>query len=181
MCQTDTQVRSKRTSVVAMLVETKYEDLELWYPVYRLKEAGCRVLIAGTGKGEYQGKIGYVCRPDVSVEDVRVDDIDGLVIPGGYCPEKLRINPVILNLVKEAFFKGKVVAAICHGPQVLISAGVLKGRRVTGYRGIWDDLRNAGAIVVDEPVVVDENLITSRTPDDLPEFGRELVRRLGTP
>lgn len=174
------RMASNRTGVVAVLVEAKYEDLELWYPVYRLKEAGCRVLIAGTGKPEYQGKTGYVCRPDLSVQDLRVDDIDGLVIPGGYCPEKLRTNPDALDLVREAFSKGKVVAAICHGPQVLISAGVLKGRRVTGYRGIWDDLRNAGAIVVDEPVVVDGNLITSRTPDDLPEFGAELARRLGS-
>ncbi len=174
------RVASNRTGVVAVLVEAKYEDLELWYPVYRLKEAGCRVLIAGTGKAEYQGKTGYICRPDVSVKDLRVDEIDGLVIPGGYCPEKLRTYPEAVNLVREAFSRGRVVAAICHGPQLLISAGVLKGRRATGYRGIWDDLRNAGALVVDEPVVVDGNLITSRTPDDLPEFGRELVRRLGT-
>lgn len=175
------RVASNRTGVVAVLVEAKYEDLELWYPVYRLKEAGCRVLIAGTGKAEYQGKTGYICRPDVSVKDLRVDEIDGLVIPGGYCPEKLRTYPEAVNLVREAFSRGRVVAAICHGPQLLISAGVLKGRRATGYRGIWDDLRNAGAlVVVDEPVVVDGNLITSRTPDDLPEFGRELVRRLGT-
>lgn len=171
-------VSSNRTRVSVVLVEDKYEDLELWYPIYRLREAGLNVLIAGTGKPEYVGKMGYVCRPDVPVDQVNPEEIDCVVIPGGSCPEKLRLSRGAIELVRKAFYAGKVVAAICHGPQVLISAGVLKGKRVTGYRGIWDDLRNAGAVVLDEPVVVDENLITSRVPNDLPAFGRELVRKM---
>ena len=106
------------------------------------------------------------------------DDLAGLVIPGGYCPERLRMNASVLELVRKVYAAGKLLAAICHGPQVLISAGVLSKKRVTGYLGIWDDLRNAGALVVDEPVVIDENIITSRAPQDLPYFGRTLLKAL---
>ncbi len=163
---------------VAVLVERKYEDLELWYPVFRLQEAGFSVLLVGCGEREYFGKVGLPCRPDVFVETVRQEDLAGLVIPGGYAPERLRLNSQVVELVQNVYNAGKMLAAICHGPQVLISAGVLRKKRVTGYPGIWDDLRNAGATVVDEPVVVDERIVTSRVPQDLPFFGRALLEAL---
>ncbi|HUW65406.1 MAG TPA: type 1 glutamine amidotransferase domain-containing protein [Spirochaetia bacterium] len=165
-----------RGRTVAVLAEEGFEDLELWYPVLRLREAGAVVEIVGTGSAvEYRGKYGLSCRPDKTMDQVGVVDYDGVVIPGGWAPDKLRRSKSVLEFVRAAFSSGKVIGAICHAPWVLISAGVLRGRTVTCTVAIKDDVQNAGATYVDQPVVCDGNLITSRKPDDLPDFCRSLI------
>ena len=156
---------------ILVLVGDIYEDLELWYPRLRLIEAGAEVVVAGPEAGfVYQGKNGYPCRSDVAIESCKAGDFDGLVVPGGFMPDKLRRDPSVLGLVRDFTDQGKLVAAICHGGWIPISAGVYKGVRVTGSLGIKDDLINAGAIWEDSPVVVDRNFVSSRKPDDLPDF-----------
>lgn len=165
---------------VAVLAEDLYEDQELWYPVLRLRAAGAQVQIIGSGSApRYHGKYGCPVDVDAAVADVADIDFDAVVIPGGYAPDKMRRYPEILSFVRMAYERGKVVAAICHGPWVLISAGILKGRTVTGFSAIKDDLVNAGAIFVDREVVRDGNIITSRRPDDLPAFGEAIIAALG--
>jgi protease I len=164
---------------VAILAEDLYEELELWYPVLRLREAGAEVVIVGTGSSEtYMGKHGYPVTVDVAAGDVGPDDFDGLVVPGGYAPDRLRRYPAVNALVREVFLQGKIVAAICHGAWVLVSADVLRGRTATCFHSIKDDVTNAGADYVDREVVRDGNLITSREPDDLPAFLQEIVAGL---
>lgn len=164
---------------VAVLAEDYYENLELWYPVLRLREAGAQVTIVGPRAGEtYKSKEGYPAKSDVAAADVRAADFDAVVIPGGYAPDRLRRYPEILKLVREAFEQGKVVAAICHAAWVPISAGIVRGRTMTCVSAVKDDVINAGAHYVDQEVVVDGNLITSRTPPDLPVFCREIIRAL---
>jgi protease I len=164
---------------VAVLAEDYYENLELWYPVLRLREAGAQVTIVGPKAGEtYKSKEGYPAKADVAAADVRAADFDAVVIPGGYAPDRLRRYPEILKLVREAFEQGKVVAAICHAAWVPISAGIVRGRTMTCVSAVKDDVINAGAHYVDQEVVVDGNLITSRTPPDLPAFCREIIRAL---
>lgn len=154
-----------------------YEDLELWYPKLRLIEAGAAVVVAGPEAGKtYAGKNGYPCVSDAALVDVRESDFDALVVPGGFMPDKLRRDPVVLDLVRAFDQQRKPIAAICHGGWIPISAGVYKGVRVTGSPGIKDDLVNAGAIYEDESVVVDGHHVSSRKPDDLPDFCRELIR-----
>ncbi|MDK2855278.1 MAG: protease [Bacillota bacterium] len=161
---------------VAVLVEEGFEDLELWYPVLRLREAGATVEVIGTGSApEYRGKYGLLSRPDKTIDQVQAKDYDGLVVPGGWAPDKLRRYSAVLAFVREIFAAQKPVGAICHAPWVLISAGVLKGRTATSVVAIKDDVENAGASWVDRPVVQDGNLITSRKPDDLPDFCRTLI------
>ncbi len=156
---------------VAVLVEKLYEDLELWYPVYRLREAGCTVSILGPKAGEtYLSKHGYPAKADTSAATVTAADFDGLIIPGGYSPDHMRRCKPMVELVTEAAASGKVIASICHGPWMLCSAKCLKGRRVTGFYAIRDDVENAGGIWEDAAVVIDGNIVTSRTPDDLPAF-----------
>ncbi len=156
-----------------------YEDLELLYPRLRLIEAGAEVVVAGERAGEtYSGKHGYPCVADAAIADVRSDDYQAVVIPGGFMPDKLRRDPKVLSLVREIADAGKPVAAICHGGWIAISAGVYKGVRVTGSPGIKDDLVNAGAVWEDAPVVVDRHFISSRRPDDLPDFCRALIEML---
>ncbi len=153
-----------------------YEDLELWYPKLRLIEAGATVVVAGeSANQQYAGKNGYPCRSDAAIQDLRSEDFEALVVPGGFMPDKLRRLPRVLELVREFFEAGKPVAAICHGGWIPISAGIYKGVRVTGSPGIKDDLVNAGAIFEDAAVVVDRNSISSRRPDDLPDFCRALI------
>jgi protease I len=160
----------------AVLVEDQYEDQELWYPVRRLTEAGAAVAIVGPEAGKtYQSKHGYPATSDKAAEDVAVDDLDGIVIPGGYAPDRMRRHKAMVNLVGNAFQAGKTVAAICHAGWLLCSAGVLKGKQATSVSAIKDDMINAGAIWVDREVVEDGNLITSRTPDDLPAFLRTII------
>jgi len=163
---------------VAVLVENDYEDPELWYPFYRLQEAGAEVTIIGPHAETYTSKVGYPARATLAAEQARAADYDGVVIPGGYAPDKMRRYPAMLKLVREIWERGGVVAFICHAGWVPISAGILKGRRVTGVSAIKDDLVNAGATYVDEPVVVDGKMISSRTPADLPYFMPAIIEAL---
>lgn len=154
-----------------------YEDLELWYPKLRLEEAGAATTLAGPeAKAKYAGKNGYPCLSDVAIDDVQASDFDALVVPGGFMPDKLRRDPKVLQLVRDFHAAGKPIAAICHGGWIPISAGVYRGIRVTGSPGIKDDLINAGGLYEDAAVVVDRNHVSSRKPDDLPDFCRELIR-----
>ena len=155
-----------------------YEDLELWYPKIRLEEEGARTVVAGTGEKTYQGKRGYPLTVDAHVDQIQAKDFDGLVIPGGYAPDIMRRSERLLQLTREIFQAGKPVAFICHAGWVPISAGIVKGKRGTSVGAIRDDLVNAGLLWEDSPVVVDGNLISSRTPADLPDFMRALLAAL---
>lgn len=155
-----------------------YEDLELWYPKIRLEEEGVRTVVAGTGEKTYQGKKGYPVTVDAHVDALNADDFDGLVIPGGYAPDIMRRSPRLLELTRRIFDAGKPVAFICHAGWVPISAGIVRGKRGTSVGAIKDDLVNAGLLWEDSPVVVDGNLISSRTPADLPQFCRALIAAL---
>jgi len=158
-----------------------YEDLELWYPKLRLIEAGGRVTVAGPEAGvTYAGKNGYPCQSDARIDQMREGDFDALIVPGGFMPDKLRRDPAVLDLVRAFDQAGKPIAAICHGGWIPISAGVYRGITVTGSPGIKDDLINAGADYEDRAVVVDRNHVTSRRPDDLPEFCRALITLCAT-
>jgi protease I len=164
---------------VLILVGDEYEDLELWYPKLRLMEAGIQVTVAGAQSGhKYAGKNGYPCVSDVAIADMEASDFDGVVCPGGWMPDKLRRDPKVLGLVREFTAAKKLVAAICHGGWIPISAGVYLGVKVTGSAGIKDDLVNAGALYEDSPVVVDRHFVSSRKPDDLPDFCREMLKVL---
>jgi len=156
---------------VLNLVHEDFEDLELWYPTLRLREEGITVHLVGESEGAaYRGKHGVPAAADYGFEQVRAAEYDGLLVPGGWAPDKLRRFPACLELVRAVFAAGKPVGQICHAGWVLVSAGVLKGRRVTSVAAIRDDLVNAGAVWVDEPVVVDGNLVSSRRPADLPQY-----------
>ncbi|MEX0585397.1 MAG: type 1 glutamine amidotransferase domain-containing protein [Pirellulales bacterium] len=165
---------------VLLLVDDVYEDLELWYPKLRLIEAGAHVTVAGPLAGAtYRGKHGYPCLSDAAIADMDAADFQGLVVPGGFMPDKLRRDPKVLSLVRDFAAAKKLVAAICHGGWIPISAGVYQGVRVTGSPGIKDDLVNAGALWEDAAVVVDGPFVTSRKPDDLPDFCRAIIHWLG--
>jgi protease I len=156
-------------------VDDIYEDLELWYPKLRLEEAGFGVRVAGPELKTYTGKHGYPAASDALISEMNSRDFCGLLIPGGFMPDKLRRDAKVLSLTREFFEQGKLVAFICHAGWIPISAKILNGKRVTGSRGIKDDLENAGGIWVDEPVVIDGNLISSRTPRDLAPFAKAMV------
>jgi protease I len=155
-----------------------YEDLELWYPKIRLEEEGATTVVAGLGEPTYQGKRGYPITVDTSVDRVDGTEFDGLVIPGGYAPDILRRSAKVLSLTREIYQAGKPVAFICHAGWVPISAGIVRGKRGTSVGAIRDDLVNAGMLWEDSPVVVDGNLISSRTPADLPQFCKALIQAL---
>jgi protease I len=160
----------------AVLVEDQYEDLELWYPVLRLREEYAEVRLVGMTAGRtYTSKHGYPAEADKSVLQVSIEDYDGLIIPGGYAPDRMRRHASMVELVRNAVEMNKIVGVICHGGWMLCSAGVLGGRRTTSFIAIKDDMVNAGAEWVDEEVVQDGNLITSRTPNDLPVFMRTII------
>jgi len=164
---------------VAILAENLYQEMELWVPYYRLKETGAAVKVIGTGSAKsYTSKHGYPVAVDAAADEVKAKDFDAVIIPGGYAPDLMRRSTAMVGLVREAFQQGKVVAAICHAGWMLCSAGILKGKTATCFHAIKDDMVNAGARYVDEEVVVDGNLITSRKPDDLPAFCREIVKAL---
>jgi protease I len=168
-------LRGKR---VAILAENLYQEMELWVPYYRLKEEGAEVKIVGTGAKSYTSKTGYPVSADLSADEAKPGDFDAIIIPGGYAPDLMRRSAAMVRLVKGAFEQGKVVAAICHAAWVLCSAGVLKGKTATCFHSIKDDVVNAGARYVDQEVVVDGQLITSREPKDIPAFCREIVKAL---
>ena len=162
------ELQGKRAAV---LVEQQYQEMEIWYPVYRLREAGCSVTLVGPEAGHtYASKLGYPAKSEKAIKDVSPDDFDLVVIPGGFAPDYLRRHDAVIKLVRGMAEQGKVVAAICHGPWVLCSTPALRGKRATCFFAIKDDVRNAGAEYVDAEVVRDGNLITSRKPDDLPAF-----------
>jgi protease I len=155
----------------AVLVEQQYQELEVWYPYYRLKEAGCQVSLVGPDAGQcYPSKLGYPAKSDKAAKDCSPNDFDVLIIPGGFAPDFIRRSEAMLKFVRGMVEANKVIAAICHGPWVLCSTPALKGKKATCFFAIKDDVRNAGANYVDAEVVRDGNLITSRKPDDLPAF-----------
>ena len=160
---------------IAVLVEDRYQVLEAWYPYLRLREEGFKTVFVGTGKQRYESKEGYPALQEMSIDQADVAEFDGAVIPGGYAPDILRRHPKINGFVHDLFQEGKLVAAICHAGWVLVSAGILRGKKATCFVAIKDDIVNAGATYLDEEVVVDDNLITSRDPDDLPVFCREII------
>jgi protease I len=174
----DSPLAGKR---VAVLAENMYEDLELWYPLIRLREAGAEVsVVAPTAGATYKSKHGLEVKADMSAEDAKAEQFDAVVIPGGFAPDYMRRSEAMVRFVKDASDEGKVVAAICHAGSMLVSAKVLKGKTVTCYKSIKDDVVNAGGNYVDRAVVRDGDLITSRVPDDLPAFCSEIIAALST-
>lgn len=163
---------------VAILVGPDYEDLEVWYPKLRLEEAGYEAPLVGMGDASYKGKHGYPAKVDAHISEIHASSLAGLLAPGGWAPDKLRRDKAVLDLVRAVDAAGGMIATICHGPWILISAGIVKGRRLTSTIGIRDDVVNAGAIWVDEQVVIDGNVISSRVPKDLPAFGAAMVHWL---
>src|SRR5437762_11131976 len=170
------ELQGKRAAV---LVEQMYQEMEVWYPTYRLKEAGCKVTVIGPEAGQtYPSKLGYPVRSDKAAKDVSPDDFDLVVIPGGYAPDHLRRCEPMIRFVSSMAEQNKVVAAICHGPWVLCSTQALKGRKATCFFAIKDDVINAGGKYVDAEVIRDGNIITSRKPDDLPAFMQAIFQAL---
>ncbi|HEY3840426.1 MAG TPA: type 1 glutamine amidotransferase domain-containing protein [Bryobacteraceae bacterium] len=164
---------------IAILVDNIYEEMEVLYPYYRFKEAGAEVVYAGASAGTtYTSKKGYPVKSDISYDELDAAQFDGVIVPGGYAPDHIRRHEKAVKFVKDCDAKDKLVASICHGPWVLCSAGVLKGRKATSFFAIKDDVVNAGAKWEDKEVVVDRNLVTSRKPDDLPAFCRESIKVL---
>jgi protease I len=165
---------------VAMFVEDEFEDQELVGPLEALRAAGVTVTLIGPSAGtEYRGKKGTaVIKADLSAGAARAKDFDALVIPGGHAPDKMRMRHAMVDFARDTMEAGKPVAAICHGPQVLISANVLRGRTLTCWPSIAIDVKNAGGLYVDKPVALDDNLITSRKPDDVPMFSEAILKAL---
>lgn len=165
---------------IVIFVDDIYEDKEFWYPNIRLREAGAEVVVAGPEAGKtYTGKHGLPAEADVSFDSLANASADALVIPGGYCPDRIRRHKAALNFVRTMNEAGKAIAFICHAGWVPISAGIVKGRKLTSFFAIKDDLVNAGADWTDQEVVIDGNLITSRDPDDLPAFCKAIIEKLG--
>lgn len=161
-----------------ILSADNFEDTELLVPYYRLKEEGHKVDIASLKNGKIKGKHGYEIEVDKILKEVNPDDYDILILPGGKAPETIRKDKFALEIAKDFFLKNKPVSAICHGPQILISADLLKGRSATCYKSVAQEMKGAGALYEDKEVVVDRNLITSRQPSDLPAFMREMMKML---
>ncbi|MDD2904231.1 MAG: type 1 glutamine amidotransferase [Syntrophales bacterium] len=165
---------------IAILAEDLYQDQELWYPLFRFREEGAQVEVVGSGASKvHTSKHGYPVEVDKFAKDVKAEQFDAVIIPGGYAPDHMRRYPAMVSLVRDAVLQGKIVAAICHAGWMLASADVLKGRKVTGFFAIKDDLVHAGATFVDVEVAVDDNIITSRKPEDLPAFCRTIIVALG--
>lgn len=164
---------------VAIFIENNHNDHEVWYPLYRLREAGAEVVVVGPELKAYTSKLGQVIKSDISAQDAEASLYDALVIPGGYAPDLMRLCQPMISMVARHVEAGKVVAAICHGCWLLASADVLQGKRVTGAPSIKHDLTNAGGVFEDSEVVVDGIIISSRKPDDLPAFCRKIIAALG--
>ncbi len=160
---------------IGILIGPDYEDLEVWYPKLRLEEAGFETALAGLGEASYRGKHGYPCAVDGHVRDLDPNELAGILAPGGWAPDKIRRERAALDCVRAVYEAGGLVATICHGPWVLISAGVVRGHTLTSTPGIRDDVENAGATWVDEPVVTDGTIVSSRVPKDLPAFARAML------
>ena len=168
------ELQGKRAAV---LIEQMYQEMEVWYPIYRLREAGCKVTLVGPEPCQnYPSKLGYPARSDMAARDVSADDFDLLIIPGGYAPDHMRRCEPMIRLTSTMAEQGKVIAAICHGAWVLCSTQALKGKKATCFFAIKDDVINAGGKYVDAEVVRDGNLITSRKPDDLPAFMQAVIQ-----
>ncbi|MBI4599450.1 type 1 glutamine amidotransferase [Candidatus Uhrbacteria bacterium] len=164
---------------IAIFAEQKYEDMELWYSYYRLTEEGATVTIVGSGTAqEYHGKYGYPAKVDKDINDVKADDFDALIIPGGFAPDYMRRSEHMVQFVRDMNTKGKIVAAICHGPWMLASAEIVSGKNTTSFFAIKSDMVHAGATWSDAEVVRDGNLITSRKLSDLPAFCRTIIELL---
>ena len=165
---------------IAILAEEGFEDSEVIEPMRAMKDAGARVVVVGSGSQEsYRGKRGKATiKADVTADKVSAEDFDAIIVPGGYASERMRLHQSMVDLIRKAHDLGKVVAAICHGPQLLISADIVRGRRVTSWPSVAVDLKNAGADWTDEPLVQDCNLITSRKPADLPRFNKAIIEAL---
>ena len=164
---------------VALLIEDDYQEMEAWYPYMRLQEEGAEVTVVGPGhKDKFHSKLGYEIEATAAINDVKASDFDAVIVPGGFAPDHMRLCRPMIDLVRDVHAQGKLTAAICHGGWILASAGVVKGRNVTGYLPIKDDVEAAGGTWVDESVVQDGNVITSRTPPDLPDFARAIVNYL---
>lgn len=164
---------------IAILAENMYQEMELWVPYYRMKEEGADVKVVGAGGAKsYASKHGYPVNVDVQADAVTAVEFDAVIVPGGYAPDMMRRHDAMVGLVRDAAQQGKVVAAICHAGWMLCSAGIIKGKKVTSFSSIKDDMVNAGGEWSDSEVVVDGNLVTSRKPDDLPAFCREIVKAL---
>jgi protease I len=183
---------------VVIIVAQEFEDIELLYPILRLNEAGAEMVVVPVYEGLHPrpylagkpvtGRFGHTVPIPVmaegnryrvsSLEELNVEEIDCLLFPGGYSPDALRLHTDTLELVRECHRRGKLIAAICHGPWVLISAGLMKGKQATGYAAVRDDLVNAGAEFVDKPAIKDGNILTGRVPDDLPEFCQAIIEAL---
>lgn len=166
---------------VALLIEDDYQEMEAWYPFYRLTEAGATVTVIGPGhKAVFASKLGYEMEATLAIKDARADDFDAVVVPGGFAPDHMRLCRPMIDFVRDMDKAGKLVSAICHGGWILASAGVCRGRRITGYAPIRDDVENAGGTwVSDQAAVVDGHVITARTPPDLPAFAAAIVDYLG--
>lgn len=160
---------------VGVFVAQGFEDLEFWVPVMRLREEGARALIIGLSRATVTAKHCLTATPDVVASEVKSDDLAGLVIPGGWAPDKLRRDPDVLRLVREVHAAGKPVGVICHAGWVAASAGIVRGMRVTGSRGIKDDMESAGATWADEPAFRQGNVVWGRVVEDIPDFCRELI------
>lgn len=170
---------AKALKKMAILVEDMYQVLEVWYPLLRLKEEDVEIILVGSGSKEtYLSKEGYPAKAHCAVDQVQSSDFDGVIIPGGFAPDFMRRNPKMADFVRKIHDEGKVTAAICHGGWMLVSAGILKGRKATSFFAIKDDLIAAGANWVDSEVVVDKNLITARKPEDLTAFVAAIVKAL---
>jgi protease I len=164
---------------IALLIEDEYQILEGWYPLLRLQAAGAEVKVVGSGrKGSFHSKEGYPTDADLAASEANPEEFDAVVVPGGFAPDNMRLYPPMVQLVRDIHQAGKLTSAICHGGWMLVSAGALKGRRATGYLPIRDDVENSGGEWVDEAVVEDGNVITSRTPPDLPLFVEALIAYL---
>ena len=170
------ELKGKR---IAILAEDNYQELELWYPLLRMREAGAEVVVIGMpGVEQYHSKLGYPVTVDATADDVSAEDFDALIVPGGYAPDRMRRHQAMIDLVRGVYERGGIIAAICHAAWVLVSAGIMKGKRATCVPAIKDDVINAGAIYMDEEVVQDGNRITSRVPSDLPAFCRTIITAL---
>jgi len=164
---------------VAIMVDEMYQVLEVWYPYYRLKEAGLQVnFVAAEAKKEYHSKEGYLCVSDISAKQAKASDYDCMIVPGGFAPDFMRRSTDVIKFANDMVNAGKIIAAICHGGWLLCSTQIYKGKKATCFMAIKDDIKNAGADYIDAECVVDGNLITSRKPDDLPAFCTAILEKL---